>query len=31
VRFIVTNRLPEPTCVRWHGLIIRNVLTFPRP
>jgi len=31
VRFIVTSRLPEPTSVHWHGLIIRNVLTFPPP
>lgn len=29
VRFIVTNRLPEPTSVHWHGLIVPNRMDGP--
>jgi FtsP/CotA-like multicopper oxidase with cupredoxin domain len=29
VRFIVTNRLPEPTSVHWHGLILPNAMDGP--
>jgi FtsP/CotA-like multicopper oxidase with cupredoxin domain len=29
VRFIVTNRLPEPTTVHWHGLILPNAMDGP--
>lgn len=29
VRFNVTNRLPEPTTVHWHGLILPNAMDGP--
>jgi FtsP/CotA-like multicopper oxidase with cupredoxin domain len=29
VRLIVTNRLPEPTTVHWHGLILPNAMDGP--
>jgi FtsP/CotA-like multicopper oxidase with cupredoxin domain len=29
VRFNVTNRLPEPTSVHWHGLILPNAMDGP--
>jgi FtsP/CotA-like multicopper oxidase with cupredoxin domain len=29
VRFNVTNRLPEPTSVHWHGMILPNAMDGP--
>jgi FtsP/CotA-like multicopper oxidase with cupredoxin domain len=29
VRFNVTNRLPEPTTVHWHGLVVPNAMDGP--
>jgi FtsP/CotA-like multicopper oxidase with cupredoxin domain len=29
VRLIVTNRLPEPTTVHWHGLVVPNAMDGP--
>lgn len=29
VRFNVTNRLPEPTTVHWHGLVLPNAMDGP--
>jgi FtsP/CotA-like multicopper oxidase with cupredoxin domain len=29
VRFVVTNHLPEPTTVHWHGLILPNEMDGP--
>lgn len=29
VRFNVTNRLPEPTTIHWHGLILPNAMDGP--
>lgn len=29
VRFVVTNHLPEPTTIHWHGLIVPNNMDGP--
>jgi FtsP/CotA-like multicopper oxidase with cupredoxin domain/uncharacterized membrane protein len=29
VRFNVTNRLPEPTTIHWHGLVVPNAMDGP--
>jgi len=29
VRIVVTNHLPEPTTVHWHGLVVPNAMDGP--